>query len=426
MSSPLSRARSVSTPPGWASSPPAIPPPPDPNYEELPTELRGIVLESLGDLATLCSLMYASPRTRSLFYDNPARCVDANVWSGKGSDIHDLVRIFIAIRLSQFKYQSLTEFHQECVSKIGEDTGEDLFPPIPTDLPADKYYDIVLTAYRVWWHTQCCLKYYMDIFMNLKPQLPTNVSFQYGPSSSRPWRRTPQTYRCSTYHAGPPSASEEHHVARAFWRLQVEYELQNSINEGNIEWAPDSVQYILPVDRSFLWGDEENDPSTAIMDTILNYLEATLQNPRSSPVANSSSHLQRLPRPIEDIPINWPEREDIDLSRQCESDQLTRHPQPGLEFWALLQGDSCSPLPSVWLDPFLELGFAIWDLQRFCALGLLRPSEFIWHSEAARHGMYCAWRSIMRADDLAENDLKSDEAQDVIDQREAGRRSFGQ
>lgn len=212
------------------------------------------------------------------------------------------------------------------------------------------------------------------------------------------------TYGCTTYHAGPPSVSEVHLVALAFWRAVVEYELQNAISQGRIRWDSDSTQHIFPVNRAFVWGEEENDPSALLMYSIQDYLEVSKAKQRQP----NTSGLQQLSDSFIKIPISWPDRQDIDSSRRCSPDQLAAHPQPGVEFLDLLRGDARSPLPNISPDPFLDRGFAIWDLQRFCALGLLRPSNSIWHKESARHPIYCAWRSILPAILLEENDSEAE------------------
>lgn len=418
----------ATTPTPTPTPTPAPAPAPAPAmYETLALELMEMIMERTSDFATFCSLMYASPRTRSRFTGYSAWYTDINMHPGEGSEIHDLIRLMIAIRLSQVNCPNLNAFINMYVLPIGQDNaGQDLFPEIPYDLPDDTYYSIFLTAYRVWWHTQCCLKYYMDRFVNLKPRHLANKSFRYGPPTTCPWRERPDSYECSKYNTGRPSRLEEEHVTRTLLRLQVQYELQNAAAEGNLGWPAQDIQSLFPLQPGFLWVDEQADGSSPLMDSIMEYLQATEQHWGLAPVDPSSMQPRQLPRPMWNVPISWPDSEDLEPSQKCQPDQLTLHPQPGREFWDELRVDDKSPLSQVDFEPFQKLGFAIWDLQRLCAFGLLEPSEEIWNNKDSRHGMYFAWRSVLTNEELAESDYLAERRYATMIQAAGLRKSYRQ
>lgn len=398
-------------------------PPSSPHLEgDVPPELRAIIMECTGDLADVCRLIYASPKALSVFNNYGRHITNAIVRPGKGSEINDMICIVIGLRLSQIGGQSMDDFHQRYVRSIGQTTNDDefppggiesLYPPIPMDLCSAANREIIVTAYRVWWHAQGCLKYYMDRLMALKPSHLVDPTFQYGVNTKRPWHERPEGYHCSVYHTGHPSASEEYVIVRTLWRLQIQHELQNAAIQGRLAWPKQDIDALFPVQADWLWGDDDDDDGDEVMTIILDYLHATEQHWGYDSIPDDdSTHQRRLPRAMYSLPIHWPEQEPIPPERQCSLETLTKYPHPGLQFWELLRRGPRSPLPYVPPQPFRRFGFAIWDLQRFCALGLLSPDERIWNFAASRQGMYFAWRSILADNLLVQIDRVSDERKD--------------
>lgn len=405
-----------------------LPSRPEPEFEELPAEVRLIIMRHIDDLATLGSLLHASPTTFRVFQDNSADVVNSVLRPGEGSELNDLARIAIGIRLSETDCETLSDFNVKYIRKIGKTNAQiwqgsglqALFGPLQKDLPADTYREFAGTAYEIWVHTQACLKHYLDRFMELTPCHMFDGKFKYGVGAKRAWHERPQGYECFTYHAGRPSPAEEHEVTRAFWRFQIEYELQNAVSEGRLPWPEADAQRLFPVQPGWLW-DDENDQFTSIMGTVSDYLKATEKRHGLSPVRPDSGRHRQFPPPLYDTPIEWPAEEEINaqepnLERLCDNHKLERHPHPGVSFWNVLSSDRRCPLWGIPFEPFRQFGFAIWDLQRFCLMGLLTPSETLWTRPGSRHGMYFAWHSLLTEEQLTENDRAADDSQDTIDQ----------
>ncbi|RMJ26258.1 hypothetical protein PHISP_02890 [Aspergillus sp. HF37] len=397
-------------------------PPVDPSFEwDVPPELRLTILDCTGDLAYACSLIYASPKALQVFSNRGSEVIGSIVDPGERSELNDMIRMMIGVRLSQIGGQSVGQFHQRYVRAMRQTNNgqtqtqaqntEPFYPPLP-NLPSSTNHKILFTAYQVWWHTQACLKHYMDRLMSLQPSHTANPMFQY--TTNRPWHERPAGHHFPAYHAGPPSYEEEYLIARTFWRLQVEHELKNAAVRGHLNWPAADIELLFSNPRVWLWGDDEDDfePNEA-MDTVLEYLSATEAHwsnhlhlahdyNRSGPTRES-----RLPRPMYALPIQWP------AASQPPTISQTNQPQPAIRFWDILRTDQRSPLPFVPFDPFRRLGFAIWDLERLRGLGLLTPDESHWADPSVSHGLFFAWRSILTTGQLAPVDIAADQRRDA-------------
>ena len=383
---------------------------PEPSFDELPRELHEMIMEGTNDLATICSILYASPQASRVFNACPVQITNTGLRPGLGSQIDDMIRIWIAIRLGEIDSANISEFYRDYISRIGQPGLKNMFDKLYSS-DRNMCREIVVTAYRVWWHTQCCLKFYMDRFRELRPLYPSNPSFRYRGSPTVPWRRRPQTQEMYRFHAGPPSAREELTVARALWRIQIEYALQNAYMANNAyEWPAEDEGKLFPLDRGWIWDDSDDDEFKCIMATVDEYVRVVRVRRDLRVIPDDDTFTtRRLPKAQVSLPFTWDNADIEGEDVQCTSDSIRAHPHPAMKFWNYLTEDHCSPLQNVRFEEFIEFGFSIWDLQRFCASWLLTPDDAIWDptNTDARSRLYFAWRSILSRDVLKEYDRRS-------------------
>ncbi|RJE24065.1 hypothetical protein PHISCL_03601 [Aspergillus sclerotialis] len=394
-----------------ATQNPNIPNPPA-TFDDLPPELVMMILREIDDPLTLGSMLNASPRAMRVFHLSPTDITGPVLYPGEGSAIHDMICIVAAIRMGKITSPSLNHFYNQYISRIGQTGGSRTLEHILDTMnrnDSNRCRWIPETVYKVRWHTKRCLKYYMDRFMTLRTERPRDPNFQYANHPLPPWRRRVVSYWPATYSTGRPTAQEEFLVLRAFWRLQIEYELQNAYIAGILHWPQDEAS-LFPFDRSQIWAESDDDEFKAIMATVSEYVRANKDQDYPIIADNDTQTLRRLPRTQKSWSFTYRAPDDLPESLECDDESIRAHPQPGVQFWDMLCWDPFSPLQGIPFDHFVQFGFAIWDLQRFCARYLLSPDESIWTqtNTNARARLYFTWRRLLTAQQRRDIDARSD------------------
>lgn len=377
-------------------------------FDDLPAELVEVILQNVQDMDTLSNILRASPMALRVFHNYPTSILGSVLKPGRGSEIEDMMGIVAAIRLGKITSSSLNDFCNDYLNRIGKAGSRHLSHMLDTMNMNDKDRCLWIpeTAYKVRWHTNGCLKYYMDRFMALRLEEPCDLFFQYEDHETPPWRRRVASSGIQRYHSGPPSAREELVVLGAFWRTQIEYELQNAFIAGTLDW-PDDKDDLFPFDVEDIWGVPNDFEFMSVMYAVSEYVKAVKDADYPTIADDDDQTPRRLPAAKRSWPFTYPAADDLPEGLECDAAADQKHPHPGVQFWNLLRWHQCTPLHGVSFCEFHEWGFALWDLQRFCASKLLSPDEEVWDSNKksrARDRLFYTWRKIVAPKERREID----------------------
>lgn len=398
--------------------------------ESLPTELLLKVLKDLPDLTSLDSVLHASPIVYRVFDEYAVEITETILECDyeivvtydnrpyKSEEIHHgphaiesgvtcaYIRIMFymmaSIRSDRFPVHSLSEFCQKVVdpfwwktTRHGRATRGYFMPEsLPKDTEPKVVRSLIATYRRLNWLSMDCLRFYLARFESTSPAIPAmrKKIFRLG-RRARPWiNHKPSLDRfggipIKARDAGPPSWVEEQRAARAFWRLQLLYDMRKAAR-GNLltNWPVEDLYTLRGYDQAqllFLY-----DPT--------HYGRI---NPREHPekeeIYSAAQYLERAHR------CHWPDEVrapgGLQVSRASEWWPLPRHETRGDKMLAQPSA-ACQARPELtvylgyWdLSQVMWLGFAFWSEERMRSRGLLgNPRDigswgafkyaFVWHS----------------------------------------------
>ncbi|KAK8078525.1 hypothetical protein PG996_004695 [Apiospora saccharicola] len=393
-------------------------------FETFPTELLLKIISGLPDLTSLDSVLHASPTVYRIFDEYAVEITETvlscdykivvtyNRRPYGAEEIHHgphaiesgvtsaYIRVMFymmaAIRSGRFPIHSLSEFCQKVVdpfwwktTRRGRATlGYYMPQSLPKGTPPNVVRSLIATYRRLNWISMDCIRYYLLRFESRTPAIPAAFlrGCRVGPyindaEALNEFRGIPIKGR----DAGPPSWAEEQRSARAFWRLQLMYDLQKAGRGNLLDWPAEDLHTLRSYDQMqllFLY-----DPTHVLH-------ADPPRRPEKDEIYSASQYLWRAHK------CHWPDEVPGDL-------RVTRR-----EWWPLprhdVRGDKklagasagCQAWPSLaghlgwWeLSDAMRLGFAFWSEERLRGRGLLgNPREIgVW--EAFKYAF--AWHSMI-------------------------------
>lgn len=238
------------------------------SFESLPCEIILNILPRVSDLATLCSIIHASPSALRAFkrYDS-ASTVEAVLSSGYTCQQIQFIFRFCALFRSRkpLPWYDWTLWRIAFQEPIQAERSQDVFQPEPLaqDTAFMVIHSLLKTARDITNMSLDCLADRLQRFRSLEPQMPVDESFTFCSAGTEPnpsvnqymgpvsqgsfqaaWDHQPQTTKLELTDIGSPTWTEGQRVMRAFWRLQLAYDSDwyNTIREH--EHPPSSSMQI--------------------------------------------------------------------------------------------------------------------------------------------------------------------------------------
>jgi len=367
-------------------------------FEGLATETILAVLNHITDLATLHSLINASPVVFRLFKEYGVEITESVLISGSITKrIPEIIRLIALIRSSSLPIHGLQEFHERVVlQSMIQQRSQDAFLPrsFPTGTPHVILRSILASAHRISRLTPDCLRHYLNQLATIEPEALVDENFHYwlghrpGHATIAAWKMRPEGRKVAIGKLEPPSWAEVQRVERAFWRVQFFYDLKIAAAKSIIDWPREDIERLEEMEEP---RDLYNKPSLAEneeINTIVDYIQRLRIRDRSG-----SQHVRwfQLPSPHFELakdspmPAFWADDHD---------DLLI--PAPAYSQWRSLSSRKELPLRYVPFEPFKKLGFALWSRERMASLGFMNPNN---PKDGARSIEYYAftWKSILTA-----------------------------
>ncbi|KAJ4859385.1 hypothetical protein T069G_07652 [Trichoderma breve] len=412
------------------------------SLQDLPIELVAQVLTHVADIETLDSLIRAWPAAYRVFECSAVDITEAVLSSGYASGyvcghIRVIFRIIALLRSGTLPISSLADFQRRViidamrsVSRVR--SSRNGFAPdlLARETPPAVIRSLLATYRQVMSASLGCLTYYLDSFKTLEPEHPIDKGIKNpNPAWSQDistWQSRPQGRKFNIRDVGPPSWTEEQRVNRAFWRLQLLYDLKRAASRGLLDWPDDSKAAlcdIVAVSRPIgeyanywlrtrryaytTWAGSSDfyhawvhdipyaahkpcPPEYEELISVVDYVRAVHGQEASERLVKGEVCLAELQGPVE-IYREW---------------SLAK---PGVKDWKTLIGPSVgaerhyrgpqgrSILDMVDFDPLGRYGFAFWSWERMFAYGLATRS----HSEFEDYRVTYAWESILSPEEVA-------------------------
>ncbi|KAK2616720.1 hypothetical protein QQS21_000332 [Conoideocrella luteorostrata] len=415
--------------------------------ECLPAEIYLQIFVLVPDLVSLDSLLRASPVAYRVFDNHAVEITDAVLDSGYTfGHTRVLFRIIALIRSGTLPISSLWDFRHRVLKPsmvyrwrvrgcIGGLTPEKLDQ---NTTPA-VIKSILATARHINCLALDCLAVLLARFRALQPEHladPTAITYQpwvrCAENGFSPlWESRPNAVRFQVTDLGHPSWGEEQRVLRAFWRLQLIYDLKRAATRGQLQWSqtdltdleqvaaispPDWRQfddvkirlYEIPFGPSSLYdasmhriiGEEGSSVHPEIEEilSVLDYIgdaygarfaRTLAEGKQNYSVLNGPREIQRL----------WP------LPGPCKGKEWKPIVYPsigvnynfrGLSIFAIPEKSAISSKRRVLsFDPYRRVGFAFWSNERMMSHGLhMAPKEY-----SPGHVGF-AWLSILSPEEI--------------------------
>ncbi len=396
-------------------------------FESLPTEILLNIVCNITDLASLDSLIRASPRVNSAFDRFAVEITNAVLSSGyTHDDTKALILEITDIRSSRFRIGDLREFKlfmsQPLLVVSGREESQ-ASPTLPRDTDPKIIRTVLATARRLTGMTLDCLEFYLRSLTSTRPQMLVDTTFKF-------WSHT-HTVDGNIYvpafkekHTGRPvpvrdidpfTWEEMQRVYRAFWRLQLIYDVKLAAIKGRLPWTSEDHRILQ---RSYgpdlfrrhpVHVQEEVKEFRSVADYIglgygpdrMRHFHSLLKQEIVCTPAPCFSELERA--------YTLPAPGQHDHVKLCSA-------SPGLQFWTRnrrtalpdTQPWTYSPLSLIGFEYFQEFGFAFWSAERLRARACLPPDNQEAHRLLAGnspdygrdHEVFYTWLSILTPQQL--------------------------
>ncbi|KAM0457109.1 hypothetical protein ACHAPV_006748 [Trichoderma viride] len=405
------------------------------SLQDLPTELVAPILTRVADIATLDSLIRAWPAAYRVFESSAADITEAVLSSGYVcGHIRVIFRIIALLRSGTLPISNLADFRRRVIvdamryaSRVRSSPSGFAPALLARETPPAVIRSLLATYRQVMLASLGCLTYYLERFKTLKPEHPIDRTIKNPAWSEHvpAWQSRPQGRKFNVRDIGPPSWTEEQRVNRAFWRLQLLYDLKRAASRGLLDWPDDSKAALCDIvavsrpiresahfwrrNRRYVhqtWADcsdfyhawvhnfpyAPNDPCPPEYEeliSVVDYVRTVYGQEASGRLIKGEVCLAELQGPVE-IYREW---------------SLAN---PGVKDWKTLVGASVgaeryyygqrgkSILDMVDFDALGRYGFAFWSWERMFAYGLAKRSE----SEYEDYRVTYAWESILSPEEV--------------------------
>jgi hypothetical protein len=378
-------------------------------FENLAPELLLMIINHIQDLVSLDSLLRSSPAIYRLFESNAVSITEAVLSFGH---IHGhtrvMIRIIALIRSSTLPkpLQNLQEFRR-CVTYNALNNRvrpmkDGLSPSyLSEDTTPAVLRSILASARRIECLSLDCLEHYLSRFRALRPETPGGrpPRSYCPPKGFIGWKEAaqPEGKKYEVEDVGPPSWVEEQRVIRAFWRVQVWYDLQKAVACSMLEWPEKGV----PVLRRSPWVLYKGSPL---------HQTAGPRGQGGSRVDHEFQEISSIVEYIQEIQGEDDERHFLRGAQallDTEPREVKRKwpaPVPGPKDWLEVTWVAPASLFHFYtvysfnnIAPWRRFGFAFWSESRlsgygflnpdFCKGGIQRRTNWIFHY---------VWRSILK------------------------------
>ncbi|KAG6009921.1 hypothetical protein E4U21_000692 [Claviceps maximensis] len=227
-----------------------------PCLEYLPNELYLEILFGISDIASLDSVLRASPKAYRLFDNHSVAITDAVLDSGYTcGHIRVVFRIIALLRSGTLPIKSLEHFQERVLDESmqyryrvrASRTG--LAPQkIAKDTSPEVLKSILATARHIHCLSHECLSLALGRLKAVEVEhlVDKNVytSILDFVSVSEP---RPATIKFEAQDSGPPSWVEEQRATRACWRLQLIYDLKRAAQRSQLDWSEADVSKLTNI-----------------------------------------------------------------------------------------------------------------------------------------------------------------------------------
>ncbi|KAH7419224.1 hypothetical protein BKA64DRAFT_11151 [Cadophora sp. MPI-SDFR-AT-0126] len=377
-----------------------------------PPEILLQIAKSVPDLRSLHHLALALPSIYRLWKSHGSEIL-REVASNRNvttPQVRDLILLVVLLRSGEmpvWSFNTLLERFVRPTMVFNNPPESPCSIPTPTSCP----FSVLGTAGRMYFLTQSCLEYYLERLRVVQPRLqrPVDQRFDYeapyGPYEMMVpgWLREVDGVFYETPRMGPPSWIEQQVVLRAFWRLQLLYELRRAAKESRLDhWSESDVSRTtnLQLDELFPCVHPHMTTYHEIV-SVQEYLQESGGSDHHSQEgpAEAQMGLAEIPEDAWHIVLASGTVRRLEYSPK----DLLKRGQVHLALHGLITRDE-SPIKGIAFSTFRRLGFAFWDDQRLATLKLAdgplergqaamftkRPSQF-WFS----------WRSLLSEQELA-------------------------
>ncbi|KAJ0275943.1 hypothetical protein COL940_008556 [Colletotrichum noveboracense] len=319
--------------------------------ENLPTEVLLQILAHIDDVHCLWNIITSSPASFRVFSQYSADIFWQSISESTITpQTQDIIRFVIQLRAGAHEETGLDEIFRKIKDReagivLGksEEAGYDFESRDASKLPSLSVLRSVLsTAAQVHCLTRSCIDHNLQQLVDAKAR----GRLEWAPEDDRARR---------------PSWVEEQRVLRAFWRLQLIYELKLAVNTSRVRDTPGTSDHANDFDIQSFYDSSNSNLKVAYHEvmTAIERVPTTVAMRRSSLVL----------------------------------------PADGLWIVDSMSRGAHSPIKYAGFEPYRFLGFAIWDRHRLAELGLASPPG---HGRVTGLGSYFSyWLRLLDARDLA-------------------------
>lgn len=438
--------------------------------DKLPSELMLRILLQMDDLPSLDSVTRANAAAYRVFKAYSRELMEAALKTDQScGHVKVLMRHVALICAGKYWARSMDHLIDDIIfydigAEVKYDRRQDDSPSWIT-LGDRIIRHILRTAGNIHRAMIGCISLLHHGFIQLQPEHPVDEKFQYLTPGIVPghhkyvpvWISRPAGYKVPTPTDLQPVWAEEQRVLRAFWRIQMVYELKLAGRQRRLNWAKEDldrlakIHAIKPVvdefvGSSILRNRYRDTPKTVLIEsmskvapeptdqiytfsahykirdhgrhrehcsypfkgdvpseyeemvTVIEYLRETYGCARADAIASANRPIGHIAADLDAAQRTWPVPETPTDSPYLQD---MFRPTPAASFaWTVLRDmftgsfSPFSPLQITGLQPFTRLGFMLWSQSRMVRYGLLAKDWSCFRTE-----YHFAWHSVLTDDE---------------------------
>lgn len=275
-----------------------------------------------------------------------------------------------------------------------------------------------------------CLESYLAEFRSAKPKHLVDKDYCW--RDFQPWKNDIQYRTFQTRDVGPPSWTEEQRAYRAFWRLQILWDLRKAASHELLDWPMEDVQrfecgeaatngLVLCLAEDLGRADYQRQMDLLYVEDLYTPIDLNKPHPEFEEIRSVIDYVTsvRGATYMKQLDHGGPAQEVRRASRYpapgANDWTMMNHPSRGYEFYFTLSGGTHQasggfrPLKYISFDLFRSLGLAFWYVDRLSAYGLVPvpPVRERWDENFFSF----AWRSLLGGDQITEQEREFDKEQ---------------
>ena len=257
------------------------------------------------------------------------------------------------------------------------------------------------SACHVQYLTDFCLQTMIDRCMALKPSHLLDPKWRYidSPVFDRSPQKRPLGVRYQPQNSGPPTWVERERTRRAFWRVQLFFELKTAMTRSAPGWPSEDSNRLQCI-ISFWDENSFGLCQHTHVRTVVEFCEEIIS--AGAPCHAPLKSLSQLPRPMDLGPKYEPPAPQC--WRSFELDDWS----PGYDFLTGLFMQGASPMRYADFTVYRRLGIYVWEIERLVALELKNKPPTMIRSptdvDLYRSNIWFTWESLLSKEELGERD----------------------